>query len=382
MDGEQDGAAGHPRLPWMWRIGLAAAYLVGLVLLFGPISAATGPKDPPWPEMVVQIGITLGMIAGPLLAIAGRKIGLRIGIWSSIAGVGIGLADVPQVGDVGLAELVLFGVLLLGTLVARQRWTLIDEAVAEYRALHPEPVLPSVELRSFRISRKRPQLTIDGRDLVIFVPSYFGPHEWRVPIEEVTVSEHLGGRRSKWDQGFADALVFEKPPVLPFLMTTTKNAQPNLLLLFANPTETPVPRRFVTLEGQPRRRPFWSGPQAGATVDGVMLRCTSPPEAVRTLSAAGVETTYSPEEWLAHHRKIVTDEAKREEVLGRRRSIARVQGIAAMVTVPLWIIMTILRFTAKNGSNTALIAFGVICAVMIATFGLVHWRVRRLSGPD
>jgi hypothetical protein len=137
----------------------------GIVLVFGPISDATGNLNPPPVEDVVQAVISVGMLAAILLILFGYRLGALLGAMCAAAGMGIGVADTPQVGSVGTAELAVFSVLLAASLCS---WHVGGQVQALARV--PAPAAEHngvVSLRRYKISRHHPRLQIQGLDRLI-----------------------------------------------------------------------------------------------------------------------------------------------------------------------------------------------------------------------
>jgi hypothetical protein len=310
-----------------WRWPILALWVAGTVLLFGPISDATGSLNPPPVEGAVQDVITVGMLITIVLILFGLRMGALLGAMCAAGGIGVGVADIPPVGDVGIAEVGVFSVLLAASLYG---WHLggVAQALERERA-RAEQHDGVVALRRFRVSRHHPRLEIQGTELLIRVPVCFGARPWRVPVREVAASNPAVASNPDPSSG----VVFKDAVRIPYLFTTGAATTPNLLLLFAEPCRAPRLRwsraiNASTIFGSLRQRL-----RGGAQFDGVMLRCADPEEAIRTLNAAGVEVTYSPDDWLAQHRHLVVDEAERQDVLSRADRSRNLNRIAAAVSV-------------------------------------------------
>lgn len=181
--------------------------------------------------------------------------------------------------------------------------------------------MTSVELRAYRWTRRRPSISVDGDDLVLRLPSYFGRHVWRVPAGDVVVADP-----SDFDDD--TEVVFDPPLAIPYLFTTGPATKPTAVLLFRGPQRVP-PVRLVTAIAPNADLPFgyWQArSDGGAFIDGVLVR-TAVDDGAASLSALGIERVTRPLDWLRAHRVTVQaphliDEAKRLH----RRARAKMLG--------------------------------------------------------
>lgn len=153
--------------------------------------------------------------------------------------------------------------------------------------------------------------------LQLTLPTYFGRHQWTVPIDQVVAGDPTSGDISVVEDIFAD------PLVLPYLFTTGPGKAPNLVLLFRTRQRIPPMKRWAAVNsvGLPFRVWDTRSPE-GVHLDGVILRAKDPTGALRCLGGAGVEIVTAPWAWLRAHRSVVTDPIERTSASKHLSSLA------------------------------------------------------------
>jgi hypothetical protein len=198
-----------------------------------------------------------------------------------------------------------------------------------------------VPLQTYRIHLRRARIELEGGDAQLFLPSFFGSARFRVPLSELHVCDLSSPllSESPGEDVYRDALA------IPYFFTTAPVAAPTLLLLFATRQRVP-PLRALTAFAPNTDLPFgWrsSRTDAGALIDGALLRTPDPTEASRRLVEAGATEVTDPDHWLREHREriadpheaqqVITDDARRVrfDQLGAGLLMASFMGAAAIV---------------------------------------------------
>lgn len=204
--------------------------------------------------------------------------------------------------------------------------------------------MPVIPLKAYRVAPRKPWLAIEGGEVRLKVPAWFGGATFATPVSNVGVVDPALAQPSPE----VDDVVFEEPLVLPYLYTTGPATAPNVGLVFAEPVRTPGLRWLVLsqLSEDLPKRPERDGRPAGRYVDGVMLRAEDPAAAVEALAAAGAERVTAPDAWLAARRRQVTD----PDVIADREAAGR-------------------RFTWTARSGLALFAGGIGAAIASERWG-------------
>lgn len=165
-----------------------------------------------------------------------------------------------------------------------------------------------IPLKTYRWKKNPPHIWVSGEWLVVSIPTYFGDHEWRLPLDEVAIVdardpagpvaedhpnlEHDYSRRLKREQ------------LVPYLATTASVAPPTSGLLFRRPQRVPPVRASAVRNPM---HPFPFGAKAtksseGAYLDGVLLREEVPGHLAAIASGHGIELATGLD-WFERHRE-------------------------------------------------------------------------------
>lgn len=236
------------------------------------------------------------------------------------------------------------------------------------------PRVTRIPLRAYWFVPRKPWLAVDGTDLVVRVPGWWGGRTWRAPLAGGAVAD----LDMVVDPGEVEPGYYEEPVVTPYLATTSMVSTPNVAVVFRDPV--PVPHLRLLAWDQRRaeipKRPARGDRPAGRYVDGVMVRAAEPHAAVEALVAAGAERTTDPDGWLRDRRAAVTDPALVAELDRAGRSVTR-------GAVVCWVLMALGVLTLVAGEPLLADAAEPVGAAVFGAGGLgfqvVQWWYQRRS---
>jgi hypothetical protein len=184
-----------------------------------------------------------------------------------------------------------------------------------------------IPLRTYRLSRKRHCIQLSAGIARVSLPQYFGRATWDVRIDAIGVTDLSGVGESK---GWADANLRSVPRV-PYLFTTGPMTSPNLMLLFRTPQRLPPVRRIVAVAPNVDLPFRYREARSGALVDGVLFRAVDAQSATATLIEGGAELVDDAASWLGQHREVVKDDRAAAALRSRRKALARLGLVSAVM---------------------------------------------------
>jgi hypothetical protein len=185
-----------------------------------------------------------------------------------------------------------------------------------------------IELRNYWYTVRTPKIVVGTVSAGLRLPVYFGGAAWQVPLAEIGV---FTGTEDDEQQAQSD-VEFEATITLPYFFTTSPVSTPNLLLLFRHPQRVP-PLTAIAAFAPNVELPFGyfsTRSSRGDEVDGVLLRCVDPADAASRLAAAGAESIADPVDWMAKHRKTVSDPLSLQQVAKRDQQVRRLENAGAV----------------------------------------------------
>lgn len=233
-----------------------------------------------------------------------------------------------------------------------------------------------VPLRSYRFAPRKAWLAVDGADVVVRVPGWWGGKTWRAPLAGSAVA----------DLDLVDAAggivagYFEEPVFTPYVHSTNQLTDPNVGLVFATPVPVPNLRLLVRdgLGDEIPKRPATGERPAGRYVDGIMVRAVDPRAAVEALVAAGAERTADPDGWLRARRAAVNEPEVVAQIERRHRAVDRVTNVCLVLMGVGVVAMVagepVLGDAAEPGGFALAIASGLAS-------GLARWWSLRRALP-
>jgi hypothetical protein len=226
-----------------------------------------------------------------------------------------------------------------------------------------------IELRNYWYTVRTPKIVVGTVSAGLRLPVYFGGAAWQVPLAEIGV---FTGTKDDEPQATSD-VEFEATITLPYFFTTAPVSTPNLLLLFRHPQRVP-PLTAIAAIAPNVELPFGyfsTRSTRGEELDGVLLRCVDPAAAASRLGAAGAETIADPVDWMAKHRKTVSDPLSLQQVATRDQQVRRLEIAGVAFT---WGSLGLLALAAWGlADDTVSLILGGF-----AVLGLVaSWQCRR-----
>lgn len=212
-----------------------------------------------------------------------------------------------------------------------------------------------IPVRRYRLFSRPAWIQAATGTVRIALPGYFGVRPMLIPADQVCVVAD--------DEGPADDSfdgVYQRPAVVPYLVTTSANLPPNLTLFFGRPQRLPPLRWWGAVNASLSWRAARS--EAGLLVDGISLRVVDPAGAVNALAAAGISQTTRPASWLTDHHPLTVDPVAVQQAVRSKHRWRWVGGFGFLV----FIAVQALRFV-----ETAWAAVAV--AVLVALTLLLRW---------